>query len=427
MKKLYRKYKKIAVKKIKSFKIWDLPILIISIFVIFLAGISIFSLIVKAEITNLYPGSCLGGWINTQNAQGRPTLDSDASADLFNDSNSAILKNTIAQIFCGSFNGQIPQDNEPKKVFLKFSWSIVEKQTVSTASSTATIIGEIFASSTPDIIIISEPLDKIEFILIAPETATGSPNLETEFPSAGASSTSEILATSTPDVLDSGEFLEISYTLNSADWIVLGRINRSNWRDAKFELPITNWADIQKVQIGIQTILTVDEQPIIYLDSIWLEVLYESENLTTAISGFFGIKRSDEKTVFISRLYSRSPSGDVITSPLQVKVYMEDFVSDTLGCGEFDYWGVAFRYKNELGQPDSKSKFIITPLSSSSVKNFNGTVDLPPGEITQTGFSCWQENLDPNAQDYDAQENSIASDLEVIDFETSIFKIIPQN
>lgn len=464
MKKRYRKYIKKVRKKIKVFKSWNLPILIISAFVALFIGISIFSLIVKAEVTNLYPGSCLGGWINTQNAQGKPSLDNGASSDLFNESNSAVLKNAIAQIFCGSFNGHIPQDNEPKKVFLKFSWNIIEEPAVLVASSTITIISESFASSTPNII--GEPSDQVEFILIAPEVATSSEpalpeefapseepvvpleeiatsspssfwniftvsalaqekNLETLFPSTVASSTVETLATSTPDVLDSGEFLEISYTLDSVNWTTLGRINRSNWRDVQFELPITNWTDIQKVQISVSSLSTVDEQPTIYLDGMWLEVLYGSENLTTAISGFFSIKRSDEKTVFISRLYNRSPSGDVIASPLTIKIYLEDFVNDTQGCNDWDYWGVAFRYKDELSQSDSKSKFVITPLLPNSIKTFDKNIDLPLGEIMQVSFSCWQENLDPNTQDYDAQENSIAGDLEIIDFETPIFKVVP--
>lgn len=452
MKKRYRKYIKKLGKKIKVFKSWNLPIITISAFVILFAGISIFSLIVKAEVTNLYPGSCLGGWINAQNAQGRMSLDPDAPADLFNESNSAVLKNTIAQIFCGSFNGAIPQDNEPKKVFLKFSWHITEEPAVSVASSTSNIIGESSDQvesilNAPEVATSSEPAlpeelaPSEELVVPLEEIATSSPSsfwlffadsalaqkteLGTLFPSTIAFSTSEILATSTPDVLDSGEFLEISYTLDSINWTTLGRINRSNWRDAQFELPITNWTDIQKVQISVSSLSTVDEQPTVYLDGVWLEVLYGSENLTTAISGFFGIKRSDEKTVFISRLYSRSPSGDIITSPVTVKIYLEDFVNDTQGCNDWDYWGVAFRYKSQSDQPDSKSKFVISPLLPNSIKTFDKNIDLPLGEIMQVSFSCWQENLDPNTQDYDAQENSIAGDLEIIDFETPIFKIVP--
>src|SRR3989344_998470 len=145
--------KKLKVKKMPLRRKYAVGILLFTALAI---GFAAYLTIARAETVGLYPGSCLGGWINTQNAQGRPSLEPGASADLFNESNSAVLKNTIAQIFCGSFNGNIPQDNEPKKVFLKFSWNMVEKQTyIASASTTIIIVGESFASSTPDII--SEP------------------------------------------------------------------------------------------------------------------------------------------------------------------------------------------------------------------------------------------------------------------------------
>ena len=372
--------KKLKVKKMPLHRKYAVGILLFTALAI---GFAAYLTIARAETVGLYPGSCLGGWINTQNAQGRPNLEPGDSADLFNESNSAVLKNTIAQIFCGSFNGNIPQDNEPKKVFLKFSWNMVEKPAVLTASSTITITSENFASSTSEII--DQPSNQTEFILIIPEISstpemsessaapensitpeaasenqiatTSEPIMEEFFNAPStfwhgflkparaqeASSTLENLATSTPDILDNGEFLEISYTLDSVNWTALGKINKNNWRDAQFELPLTNWADIQKVQIEIKAIPTVDEQPTIYLDGMWLEVEYETSLIFQSKTA--SILSQQSNSVFYSS-YNRIPGGSNISGPVSISVSVDSFddFGFNNGCGlnsqSCDFWGV---------------------------------------------------------------------------------------
>lgn len=69
-----------------------------------------------------YPGSCLGGWTNPANAAGAPELSPLAVADEFTADNSAILDNSISQIFCGEFGGDIPEGSVPVAAVLNISW-----------------------------------------------------------------------------------------------------------------------------------------------------------------------------------------------------------------------------------------------------------------------------------------------------------------
>jgi hypothetical protein len=80
----------------------------------------------RAEVSEFYPSSCLGGWQNPQNAALKPDLNFDASSEEFNENNSAILKNMISQIYCGNFSGTIPDNSNPKKAIIKFSWLVLE-------------------------------------------------------------------------------------------------------------------------------------------------------------------------------------------------------------------------------------------------------------------------------------------------------------
>ncbi len=94
----------------------------IGLAVIFLIIITVsFTQSVRANVAIFYPNTCLGGWENPQNAQGKPDVE-------FNESASAILKNATAHIFCGGFEGEVPNDSEPKKVLLKMSWALVDKK-----------------------------------------------------------------------------------------------------------------------------------------------------------------------------------------------------------------------------------------------------------------------------------------------------------
>jgi hypothetical protein len=70
-----------------------------------------------------YPQSCLGGWTNFANAAGAPELSPLATANEFTADNSAILDNSISQIFCGEFGGDVPEGSAPLTAVLNISWT----------------------------------------------------------------------------------------------------------------------------------------------------------------------------------------------------------------------------------------------------------------------------------------------------------------
>lgn len=98
-----------------------------------LAGVCIFLIAVlgyfwtsynaRASITVLFPDTCLGGWQNVSAAQGEIDVE-DNDPSKFNKSNSAYITDTVSQIFCGNFNGNLPNESKTKKVTLNISWAI---------------------------------------------------------------------------------------------------------------------------------------------------------------------------------------------------------------------------------------------------------------------------------------------------------------
>ena len=79
---------------------------------------------IKASVAVFYPTSCLGGWENIHNAEGEPQLSANDNPALFNEQNSAYLNNRISQIYCGNFQGTLPQNTQPKKIVLHLSWAV---------------------------------------------------------------------------------------------------------------------------------------------------------------------------------------------------------------------------------------------------------------------------------------------------------------
>lgn len=77
----------------------------------------------NASVATFYPGTCLGGWQNVENATGEPSVDDVERIESFTKENSAIFENSNEEIFCGDFKGVIPEDTEPKKFTLAFHWS----------------------------------------------------------------------------------------------------------------------------------------------------------------------------------------------------------------------------------------------------------------------------------------------------------------
>lgn len=79
----------------------------------------------RASISKLYADTCLGGWENTHLASGSPDALGPDGETLFDVNNSAKLNaETLAQIYCGGFNGDVLENTVPKKILVKFSWNV---------------------------------------------------------------------------------------------------------------------------------------------------------------------------------------------------------------------------------------------------------------------------------------------------------------
>ncbi len=97
----------------------------------------------------------------------------------------------------------------------------------------------------------------------------------------------EETATTTPDIatptsISAYGLVEVLYTLDGVEWKSLGFVEKDEFGSKYFEIPIeevSDWENIAKIQIGIQSVPVVDGvAPIIYLDSVWIETEYEYTN-----------------------------------------------------------------------------------------------------------------------------------------------------
>jgi len=141
-----------------------------------------FSFISHADTALFYPDSCLGGWQNPEQAAGKPDLNSSSAISDFNTKNSAFLLNKISQIFCGEFQGDIPEKSQLKKATLHILLAIAPKETFSLENSEEELpVGQATTSDSLDnkeLEIIFE--DKVLEVQKASSTPAGSFDLGTE-------------------------------------------------------------------------------------------------------------------------------------------------------------------------------------------------------------------------------------------------------
>ncbi|MDB5254175.1 MAG: hypothetical protein JWL80_241 [Parcubacteria group bacterium] len=268
---------------------------------IILIGVPVFIFKIFTTQANeavFYPSSCLGGWKDPHNAEGKPEVSSD-TVTMFNNENSAVLpENTSAEIFCGKFTGTIPEDTRPQKVLLTFSWdakrgAIPDDEDNAPGSlsveATTTPAEDSAASSTPAVPepIVSEPAPPIESVeappVNVPEESPTSLLKNILFTKAYAQETD---ATSTPVIVPSfSPLFEILYTLDGTQWINLGTVDEEHLRYSIFEIPIDShgkWQDISTIQINIKSVSSLDSNPPIYLDGMALEITYEDNKAAFA-------------------------------------------------------------------------------------------------------------------------------------------------
>lgn len=319
-----------------------------------------YRLTTRANSATLYPAACLGGWVNPHNAEGKPDVLTGAGTEYFNASNSAALsQNTIAEIYCGSFTGDIAGDVQPKKIVLHFSWASLSSDVTSptlvtptsVASSSVTIVGESFASSTAAILDApasstptftleeattspSAPVAPATDTSAAPDTSTP-PSSPSPVPAAvpapiesapadpgpssflhlftqtafaadvDVTSSSSIATTSTAALVSEitptpTGFLQVDYTLDGMTWQTLGIVDEAHLQTTAFEIPLATstgsttlssaatWRDMSTIQIRVKSLSSFDQIPQVYLDGMSLQVTYgEDDAYFKSASGLY--------------------------------------------------------------------------------------------------------------------------------------------
>lgn len=330
----------------------------------------------KADIEIFYPQNCLGGWQNPQAVAGKPDTSIDYNPQEFTESNSAVLKNTTAQLYCGGFEGKIPEKTIPTKIILRPVWSIEDGSIVRpTGDSVQTVLPEVDPASVetqplesqdlnvdpetqPDEVVPSvespnispineeEPLSFFNTPIAYAQESEQAPIITEPEPAQAEIKSTEVISIEQQEVVPSeanqdiiipetvlisdseaikseeqGELKEleveskesepvelvpvsepvvrISYTLDGVNWNMIGEVNRTNWREQSFEIPLVGWSDLVKFQVSIESLITIDTPSIIYLDAISLEVSYAE---------FKGNKNSDIKNLHIDKLDNEKSS-----------------------------------------------------------------------------------------------------------------------
>ncbi len=400
-------------------------ILIVGIFLLRNAGNA------NAQISSFYPASCLGGWKNTDKAVGAPDV-TDGDANNYNDSNSASISNAVGQIFCGEFTGEIPIDAFQKKIILKFSWAtpgepvIAEESDAPESEENISESEEEIAPEIPEEIPITEEtpepvadepavmeqevlpteeepaeelpaseevsfLNKLFFSRVHAQEVDASEENSTETTEEISAeningTTSEIPEDTTleTETTTTAALLKVLYTLDGSNWSTIGYVSDIT-NDVSFEMPMdifTTITDLERVQIAIHTLPTFDDMPTIYLDSVWLEVEYESlpieadlneDNLNVleeqpalALGGFTDeqtIESKDETdaikigNVQDKIIFQRIPDGTNILSPVSINISAAFYDLIALESREIgvprqiidvmNYWGIAVYTETE--------------------------------------------------------------------------------
>ena len=71
--------------------------------------------------------------------------------------------------------------------------------------------------------------------------------------------------------------LVATYTLDGENWKDFGYIRMNSWEDSDFDIPLTNWNDLARIQIKLTPIVSFDKTPTIYLDAIVINVEYADQ------------------------------------------------------------------------------------------------------------------------------------------------------
>jgi hypothetical protein len=78
------------------------------------------------------------------------------------------------------------------------------------------------------------------------------------------------------EVQPSDHLLTVEYTFNGVDWLTVGQITRSNWQNVSFGLPVSDWNELETLQIRLVSPGDQIEAVPIFLDAVTVEVGYKA-------------------------------------------------------------------------------------------------------------------------------------------------------
>lgn len=204
----------------------------------------------QAQIRKFYPASCLGGWDHPEHAKGEPDLEQGASPEEFTHNNAAVLPDNQGQLFCGQFEGVIPQDTRLGTVTLFVRWSAKDQPGIGSPLPPPSLLflDEINAS------ILNHGIPASVYRSLSdrddPE-ASG----KTEEKQQG--------------------IVQVLYTLDGSKWISLGVLEEERPERA-MRVPLGTWEDVRTLQISVQQAQGYGGSAAVFLDGLWIEAAYES-------------------------------------------------------------------------------------------------------------------------------------------------------
>ena len=398
-------------------------VLIIFIFFIF------FRPKTRADLVYFYPQTCLGSFVNPEKAQGEREVD---NPDLINELNSAVYYSGFKEIYCGNFQGPAKEGNI-KRITLYFNWLItkeLKEKPVIESTSSESFIEKIIPPKTIEINITTSDIPILENtsteIQNSTETATSSQifkiinfafaeediqnststtptsinseltqtqtesqtqtSTETNLTTLQSTTSTETTTnqkiteesfstteepTSTITLTTAKTLFDIHYTLDGQNWNYLGSVNKDNWQNLTFDIPVNDWLDISKIQIKINSLPDTDYY--LYLESMWLEVEYENPQPSSTVNNeqnpnLAVMKPTEEQEGDISEETTKTttPSetfSQTINEPLKIrkverKVEIKNV--DNILCS-MDQFSININ--------EGENKFINLHLSSEGIKN----------------------------------------------------------
>lgn len=368
---------------------------------IFVLAIGLFFAIhlifVKADVATFYPTSCLGGWTNPSNAEGEPNV-ADGNTITFDKDNSAVLaENTVSNIFCGGFKGDIPKDTYAKKMILTFSWdtekNIPAVPTDALSIPTTDINPEIIEvpSTSPDANIpdVEAPVENIPA-----QPAQEMPSDTVPVPETPVSFLN--LFTSKAEASD--EFLEVLYTIDGTNWKSLGTVDEAHLHFSVFEIPLpenAKWSDMSNIQINIKSLDTIDHTPSVYLDGMSLQITYGEISdiepttdsglyMTTALSDSkdfnLNIRNSDKIDELV--ISGTAPLGNIaIFNTSTSAVVLTTFVEDSKYIIQPEYFGEGKYVFILTKDPNSCSDLTLEACRASSLYTGEGQFSVSSNDV----------------------------------------------